>query len=102
MSSFAETLAKDRRLVILRLLSEVDGYSLSSSMLTKAVRSMRHAVYDDTIAADLVMLEQHGLVTREEEPHNGKTLVFATLTRFGLEVANGRPHPIVDQPSPKF
>ena len=102
MSSLAETLAKDRRLVILRLLSEVPGYSLSASMLTKAVRSMRHAVYDDTIAADLVLLEQHGLVTREEEPHNGKTLVFATLTRFGLEVANGRPHPMVDEPSPKF
>ena len=102
MTSLAETLAKDRRLVILRLLSEVPGYALSASMLTKAVRSMRHAVYDDTIAADLVMLEQHGLVTREEEPHNGKTLVFATLTRFGLEVANGRPHPMVDQPSPKF
>jgi len=102
MSSLAETLAKDRRLVILRLLSEVPNYSLSASMLTKAVRAMRHAVYDDTIAADLVMLEQHGLLTREEEPLNGKTLVFATLTRFGLEVANGRPHPMVDQPSPKF
>ncbi len=102
MSSLAEDFAKDRRLVILRLLSEVPNYSLSASMLTKAVRSMRHAVYDDTIAADLVMLEQHGLLTREEEPHNGKTLVFATLTRFGLEVANGRPHPMVDQPSPKF
>lgn len=102
MTSLSETLAKDRRLVILRLLSEVPGYALSASMLTKAVRSMRHAVYDDTIAADLVMLEQHNLVTREEEPHNGKTLVFATLTRFGLEVANGRPHPMVDQPSPKF
>ena len=104
MSSLSETLAKDRRLVILRLLSEAGGsnYSLSASMLTKAVSRMRHAVYDDTIAADLVLLEQHALLTREEEPHNGKTLVFATLTRFGLEVANGRPHPMVDQPSPKF
>ncbi len=101
MTSFAETLAKDRRLVILRLLSEVPEYTLSASMLTKAVRGMRHAVYDDTIAADLVVLEQHTLVTREEEHHNGKALTFATLTRFGLEVANGRPHPMVDQPSPK-
>ncbi|KPH80531.1 hypothetical protein [Bosea vaviloviae] len=104
MSSLTEDFAKDRRLVILRLLSEVPAtnYSLSASMLTKAVSRMRHAVYDDTIAADIVMLEQHGLVRREEEPHNGKTLVFATLTRLGLDVANGRPHPIVDQPSPKF
>lgn len=104
MSSLAEDFAKDRRLVILRLLSEVpgSGYSLSASMLTKAVRAMRHGVYDDTIASDLMMLEQHGLVRREEEPLNGKIMVFATLTRLGQDVANGRPHPMVDQPSPKF
>ncbi|MFC5423818.1 hypothetical protein ACFPOB_30305 [Bosea eneae] len=104
MSSLAEDFAKDRRLVILRLLSEAGGsnYSLSASMLTKAVSRMRHAVYDDTIAADIVMLAQHGLVRREEEPHNGKTLVFATLTKLGRDVAQGRPHPLVDQPSPKF
>lgn len=104
MSSLAEDFAKDRRLVILRLLSEVpgSGYSLSASMLTKAVSRVRHAVYDDTIDSDLVLLEQHGLVTREEEPLNGKKMVFATLTRLGRDVANGRPHPMVDQPSPKF
>lgn len=102
MTSMAETFAKDRRLVILRLLSEQDGYSLSASMLTKAVRELRHAVYDDTISADLVLLEQHALITRDEERHGSKTLVFATLTRLGLDVARGRPHPMVDQPSPKF
>jgi DNA-binding HxlR family transcriptional regulator len=99
--SLAETFAKDRRLVILRLLSEQDQRSLSGSMITKAVQQMRHSVYADTIAADLVMLEQHGLITREEERYNGSSLVFATLTKLGLDVANGRPHPIVDQPSPK-
>lgn len=102
MSPLAETFAKDRRLVILRLLAEQDQRSLSANMLTKAVQALRHSVYADTIAADLVMLEQHGLVVRDEERHGSNTLVFATLTRLGLEVANGRPHPIVDQPSPKF
>lgn len=102
MSSLAETFARDRRLVILRLLSEQDGYALSANMLTKAVRQMRHSVYDDTIAADLVMLEQHALIQRDEERHGQKTIVVATLTRLGLDVAGGRPHPIVDQPSPKF
>ena len=102
MTSLAETFARDRRLVILRLLSEQDGYALSANMLTKAVRQMRHSVYDDTIAADLVMLEQHALIQRDEERHGSKTIVVATLTRLGLDVANGRPHPIVDQPSPKF
>ena len=106
MSSLAETFARDRRLVILRLLSEQDGYALSANMLTKAVRQLRHSVYDDTIAADLVMLAQHALIQRDEVRHedrNGsKTIVVATLTRLGLDVANGRPHPMVDQPSPKF
>lgn len=102
MSSLAETFARDRRLVILRLLSEQDGYALSANMLTKAVRQLRHSVYDDTIAADLVMLEQHALLHRDEERHGAKTIVVATLTKLGLEVANGRPHAIVDQPSPKF
>jgi hypothetical protein len=79
--------------VILRLLSEQDQHSLSSSMLTKAVQQLRHSVYDDTIAADLAMLEQHGLVVRDEERHGAKTLVFATLTKLGRDVAHGRPHP---------
>lgn len=96
--SLADVFAKDRRLVILRLLSEQDQKSLSATMLTKAVAALRHSVYDDTIAADLMMLEQHGLVTREIETLNGKPLTFATLTRLGGEVARGRPHPIVDQP----
>lgn len=99
--TLAETFARDRRLVVLRLLSEQDQKSLSAAMLTKAAQAMRHSVYADTIAADLVILEQHGLVTREEEVHGGARLVFATLTALGAEVARGRPHPMVDQPSPK-
>lgn len=102
MTSLAETFAKDRRLVILRLLSEQDQHSLSAPMLTKAVQQLRHSVYDDTIAADLLMLEQHALVVRDEERHGTKTIVFATLTKLGRDVAQGRPHPLVDQPSPKF
>lgn len=102
MSSLAETFAKDRRLVILRLLAEQDQRSLSANMLTKAVQALRHSVYADTIAADLVMLEQHGLVVRDEERHGSTTLVFATLPKLGLDVASGRPHPMVDQPSPKL
>lgn len=102
MSSLADTLARDRRLLILKLLSEVEGYTLSADMLTRAMKQMRHSVYDDAVAADLVMLAQHGLIQREETRHGAKTIVEATLTRLGLDVANGRPHPIVDQPSPKF
>lgn len=101
MTSLAETFAKDRRLVILRLLAEQDQRSLSANLLTKAVQALRHSVYADTIAADLVMLQQHGLVVLDEERHGTSTITFATLTKLGLDVANGRAHPMVDQPSPK-
>ncbi len=100
--TLAETFARDRRLVILRLLSEQDGYSLSASMLTKAARQLRHSVYSDTIAADLVILEQHELVRVERDRMpDGAEVMFATITKLGLDVANGRPHPMVAQPSPR-
>ena len=99
MRTLAETFARDRRLVILRLLSEQDQKSLSATMLTKAVRELRHSVYDDTIIADLVMLEQHALVTIERVTLGGKALTFGTLTKLGGDVAGGRAHPLVDQPS---
>jgi hypothetical protein len=99
--TLAEAFDRDRRLVILRLLAAQDGYSLSASMLVKAVRELRHRVYADVIESDLVLLEQHRLLTRETLELDGSKLTFATLTKLGLDVAQGRPHPFVDRPSPK-
>lgn len=99
--TLAEAFDRDRRLVILRLLAAQDGYSLSASMLVKAVRELRHHVYADVLEADLMLLDQHRLVTREVIEVGGSKLTMATLTKLGLDVSQGRPHPVVDRPSPK-
>lgn len=99
--SLAESFAKDRRLVILRLLSEQDNYSLSAPLITSAATQLRHCVYPDIVEADIVLLDQHGLVKREELEVGGKKLTIATLTKLGRDVAGGRPHPMVARPSPK-
>ncbi|MFL9828997.1 hypothetical protein, partial [Rhodoplanes sp. SY1] len=85
----------------LRLLAAQPDYSLSASVLVKAARELRHAVFADVIEADLVRLEEHGLVTREVLAIDGAKLTMATLTRLGLDVSQGRQHPLVARPSPK-
>lgn len=101
MSTLAEVFDKDRRLVLLRLLNEADNYELSAPLLTKAAAQLCHRVYPDVIDADLVLLEQHGLVRRSELTVPGSTMTIATLTKLGRDVADGRPHPMVARPSPK-
>lgn len=99
--SLNETFDKDRRLVLLRLLNEQDDYSLSAPLLTKAAQQLRHRVYPDVIEADLVMLDQHRLIKREELAMGDAKMTIATLTKLGRDVAEGRPHPLVARPSPK-
>ncbi|NIX75399.1 ArsR family transcriptional regulator [Microvirga terricola] len=99
--SLVDVLAKDRRLALLRFLSEADGYSLNASVLTTALSAVAHRVYRDTIEADLVLLEQHQLVTLERMPLPSGELICATLTALGMDVTNGRPHPVVARPTPK-
>lgn len=102
MSTLRDTFDKDRRLALLRLLNEQHSYSANASVLRTALQQLRHGVYDDTVEADLLLLDQHGLITREEIAVGaGKKLAIATLTRLGRDVAAGRPHPVVARPSPE-
>ena len=99
--SLNDVLAKDRRLALLRFLSEADGYALNASVLTTALSSVAHRVYRDTVEADLTLLEQHQLVTLEPLSLPSGRLLVATLTALGHDVAQGRPHPMVARPAPK-
>ena len=101
MSDLAELMAKDRRLAILRFLSEADGYSLNASVLATALNGVAHRAYRDTVEADLTLLEQHELVSVERMRLGAGHLLVATLTALGLDVAGGRPHPMVARPRPK-
>lgn len=102
MSSLQELLDEDRRLVVLRCLSEAHDYSLNESLVEKMLQRLRLGIVGrDIVRALLSWLEQHGLVKVERlEMDGGKALWVAKLTKTGLEVAQGRQWPGVARPSP--
>lgn len=99
--SLTEVLTKDRRLVILRTLSEVAAYSSNEGVLRQALHHIGHPEANkDLIRADLSFLERHGLVRVERLPMPSGELWVAHLLDDGLEVANGRPHEGVARRTP--
>jgi hypothetical protein len=93
MITFAERLAEDRRLVILRCLSEAAGYQMNDQMLKKAVAFIGHQAATDIIRADVIWLADHGLVRMEKIAVTSGELWIVYLTTAGQEVSEGRYHP---------
>lgn len=85
MSPFADLMASDLRLVILRLLSEDAGYSMNESLLQTAVAAYGHTVSRDRIRTELRWLEEQGLLAIAEV----STIFVARLTGRGADVASG-------------
>jgi len=83
---FSDFMRADRRLVMLRALSEVPGYVSNSSVLTGCLERLGHSVSRDAVKADLRWLSEIGLVALQEA---GAVLV-ATLTDRGQDVAEGK------------
>lgn len=100
--SLQQLLDEDRRLVVLRILSEADDYSLNESLVEKLLARFRLGIVGrDLVRAHLAWLEGHGLVTVDRiEVGNGRDLWIGKLTKTGLEVSQGRPWPGVARPSP--
>ena len=101
--SFANRLAQMQdehiRLSVLRLLESQAGYHANDSVLHQAVNQMALACTRDQMRGHLTWLEEQRLVTLAKP---AETLIVATLTERGAEVASGRS--IVDgvqRPSPK-
>ena len=87
--SLANVLAEDRRLVVLRLLSEA-GFRANETVLRKGLDAFGHRVTHDLLRADLAFLREHALVRVEElHPPSGGDLWLAHLTDAGDEVARG-------------
>jgi hypothetical protein len=99
--TFAEALAEDRRLVILRRLSEATGNHLNDSILKKALIYIGHNVGTAMVRADVTWLEQHLLVRIEKVSIGADELWIVHLTAAGQDVAEGLDHPGVAKPSPK-
>ena len=97
--NFNERLARDRRLVILRLLGEAPGYSANSSILHGLLGDFGHRVSRDNTATDIDWLAEQGLVEVEELAAPGLRIV--TLTKRGQDVAEGNAQVTgVARPSP--
>lgn len=86
MTDFKTHMAMDRRLCILRLLTETGG-SANDSVLHTALEALGHRRQTRTIIReDIHFLTTNGLV-REEWV---KTVLIATITQRGVDVAEGR------------
>jgi Fe2+ or Zn2+ uptake regulation protein len=95
--TFAELIAADMRLVILRCLNEDPGYDLNESMLQSMLEALGHNVSRDRVLTELAWLAEQGLVTLAWV----MKVVVATLTARGADVATGRATvPGVKRPRP--
>jgi hypothetical protein len=89
--TFAQKLAADRRLVILRCLSEVAGYQANEMVMRTALDSYGHRVARDTLRADITFLKEHTLLRVELlHPPSGGELWLLHLLPAGADVAQGR------------
>ena len=96
-STFAELIASDIRLVILRCLNEDPGYDLNESMLQAMLEALGHNLSRDRVRTELAWLAEQGLVTVALVV----SIQVATLTARGADVAAGRSTvPGVKRPRP--
>jgi hypothetical protein len=97
--SFADTLAEDRRLIMLRALDDV-SYSANESVLRSVTEGLGHRVSREMIRADIQFLAEHSLVRIEKLPAQSGEIWIAHLLPTGQDVARGRVHPGVARREP--
>lgn len=99
MKSYLEHLREERRLVILRLLQELAGYTANSSIIASGLTHLGVPASRDQVHTELDWLAEQGLITQEDLGIGVRT---ATLTARGGDVAQGLAIVSgVKRPSPK-
>lgn len=89
--SLTTILAEDRRLVVLRTLSEIPGWTLNESVLRTGLHAIGHPeATKDLVRADIQWLESHGLVRSEKMKVESGDLWLVALLEPGSDVAEGR------------
>ena len=63
MKTYAEIVREDRRLAILRFLSEDNDYAINDSVMQKALEQLGHSVSRDVLRADFASLQELGLLS---------------------------------------
>ena len=91
MSNFAETLRKDRRLVLLRCLSDADGYTANEAVLRTMLEHYGFTIGRDALRNDIEFLQTETMVRVEKlTPPSGGDLWLVHLLPAGDDVAKGR------------
>ncbi|MEX3628759.1 MAG: ArsR family transcriptional regulator [Burkholderia sp.] len=80
--NYAEMMAQDRRLVILRVLLESSAFGANIGLLRQFVESAGHAVSTDRLNADIAWLQEMDLIGVDGD--------VVRLTGRGGDVASGR------------
>lgn len=93
MSTLAQELAEDQRLILLRCLHEAQGAQLNETILRLGVNKFGHQVGRDVVRNHLNWLEEQRLVRLEKLPTQGEEFWVAHLLPAGEEVVLGRKHP---------
>lgn len=84
---YADHLAEDRRLVLLRLLEEAPRYAANVSVLHAGIERIGHHVSRDQVRTDVAWLEEQGLVTLLDLQEG---ILVVTATERGVDAAHGR------------
>ena len=98
MTEFAQLVREDRRLVLLKLLQQSEGYQANQYLLHMAMPGQGHTCSIDQVRADLAWLAEQGLITKSEVGG----LMVAKLTNRGDDIASARASvPGVKRPRPE-
>lgn len=97
--NYKQIVAEDRRLAILRFLSEEADFAVNDSVMQKALKQIGHGVAREVVQADYAFLSDLGLISIEIVMNK---IHVATLTNAGLDVANGvKVVPGISRPRPE-
>lgn len=100
LTSFAAYTDGHIRLTILEFLRHAPAYSANDAVLRSACDAIGLPSTRSKIRAELVWLEEQGLLRRAEFPGD---VTVATITERGEEVAAGRSsYPGVEKPAPRI
>lgn len=83
--SYTDAVTEDRRLLILRALSQANGYTASARLLNSFLKSFGQNVSHDLVVGELAWLAEQRLVELRLETSES----IATLTVRGLDVVSG-------------
>ncbi len=83
---FNEKFREQRRLFLLKLLSEQGGYRANSAVLYMSLYHLGIQASQDDVRTDLHWLRDQSLITLDEV---GESVEIATLTKRGIDVVHG-------------